>query len=149
MEIREVTENKRQYLPLLLLADEQESMIDRYLDRGRMFVLFDDANRAAAECVITDEGGGVCEIKNLAVLPEYQRRGLGKMLVQLLLTRYAGICAVMQVGTSPGNIPFYEACGFTRHRVVPGFFTAHYDHPIVENGEMLTDMIYLQRSVPE
>ena len=34
MEIREVTENKKQYLSLLLLADEQEDMIDRYLDRG-------------------------------------------------------------------------------------------------------------------
>ena len=35
----EVQENKRQYLPLLLLADEQESMIDRYLDRGTMYAL--------------------------------------------------------------------------------------------------------------
>ena len=31
--------NKKQYLDLLLLADEQESMIDRYLKRGDMFVL--------------------------------------------------------------------------------------------------------------
>ena len=31
-----ITENKKEYLNLLLLADEQESMIDRYLDRGRM-----------------------------------------------------------------------------------------------------------------
>ena len=37
----EVQENKRQYLPLLLLADEQESMIDRYLDRGTMYALED------------------------------------------------------------------------------------------------------------
>ena len=31
MEIIEVTENKKEYLTLLLLADEQEDMIDRYL----------------------------------------------------------------------------------------------------------------------
>ena len=31
--IRAITQNKKQYLPLLLLADEQEDMIDRYLDR--------------------------------------------------------------------------------------------------------------------
>ena len=36
-------ENKRDYLPLLLLADEQEDMIDRYLDRGVMFLLEEDA----------------------------------------------------------------------------------------------------------
>ena len=34
-----VLHNKKQYLDLLLLADEQESMIDRYLERGEMFVL--------------------------------------------------------------------------------------------------------------
>ena len=39
MKIREITENKKQYISLLLLADEQESMIDLYLDRGTMYIL--------------------------------------------------------------------------------------------------------------
>ena len=34
MKISQVIENKKDYLDLLLLADEQESMIDRYLERG-------------------------------------------------------------------------------------------------------------------
>ena len=54
--IREIKENKKQYLDLLLLADEQENMIDRYLERGTMYVLDDDGIKA--ECVVTDEGGG-------------------------------------------------------------------------------------------
>lgn len=33
MKIREIKENKKQFLSLLLLADEQENMIDRYLER--------------------------------------------------------------------------------------------------------------------
>ena len=37
-----VFHNKKRYLDLLLLADEQESMIDRYLERGDMFVLSDN-----------------------------------------------------------------------------------------------------------
>ena len=32
MTIFEVTGNKKKYLPLLLLADKQEDMIDRYLE---------------------------------------------------------------------------------------------------------------------
>ena len=32
MGIQEVKEDKKRYLDLLLLADEQEEMIDRYLD---------------------------------------------------------------------------------------------------------------------
>ena len=42
VEIRRVETNKKQYLALLLLADEQEDMIDRYLERRSMYVLEDD-----------------------------------------------------------------------------------------------------------
>ena len=42
MEIKQVSTNKKQFLSLLLLADEQESMIDRYLDRGDLFVMYMD-----------------------------------------------------------------------------------------------------------
>ena len=34
MIIREVNENKKQFISLLLLADEQENMIDRYIEKG-------------------------------------------------------------------------------------------------------------------
>ena len=61
MKILEVTVNKKQYLDLLLLADEQEDMIDLYLDKGRMYVL--DDNGIKCECVLTDEGNGVLELK--------------------------------------------------------------------------------------
>ena len=64
MKIREIKENKKQFLSLLLLADEQENMIDRYLERGTMYVLND--NGVKAECVVTDEGNGILEIKNIA-----------------------------------------------------------------------------------
>lgn len=42
MTIIEVIKNKKQFLSLLLLADEQENMIDRYLERGTMYVLNDN-----------------------------------------------------------------------------------------------------------
>ena len=53
MDIREVTENKKQYLSLLLLADEQEYMIDRYLARGTMYIL-EEGGAVRGECVVTD-----------------------------------------------------------------------------------------------
>ena len=58
--IRLNDDDKRKYLDLLLTADEQESMIDRYLDRGDMFVLND--NGVKAECVVTKEAEGVYEL---------------------------------------------------------------------------------------
>ena len=73
---KEIIDNKKKYLSLLLLADEQESMIDTYLERGRLYVLEDGGVRAV--CVVTDEGDGVLEIKNLAVSPPWQRCGYGR-----------------------------------------------------------------------
>ena len=78
MEIRKVTANKRKFLPLLLLADEEERMVDRYLDRGVMYVL--DDGGVKSECVVTDEGEGVLEIKNLATLPSEQGKSYASAL---------------------------------------------------------------------
>ena len=65
MLIREEHGDKRHHLPLLLLADEQESMVDRYLDEGTMYVLEVDSI-VVGECVVNDAGDGVLEIKNIA-----------------------------------------------------------------------------------
>ena len=147
MTIAEIKENKKQYLELLLLADEQESLIDRYLDRGRMYVLEDSGVKA--ECVVTDEGNGVLEIKNIATAPAYQGCGYGRALIEFLVREYAGRYAILQVGTgdSPATVPFYEKCGFTRSHTLPRFFTDNYDHPIFECGVQLVDMVYLQRKL--
>ena len=147
MNIRVIHKNKKRFLPLLLLADEQEDMIDRHLERGTMYVLEDGGVKA--ECVVTDEGGGILELKNLAVEPEAQRKGYGKALIDFLVCKYKGRYSVLQVGTgdSPLTIPFYEKCGFVRSHKIENFFTDNYDHPIYECGVQLTDMIYLQKYI--
>ena len=118
MMIYEITDDKKQYLTLLLLADEQEDMIDRYLERGTMYVLDDDGIKA--ECVVTYEGEGILEIKNLATEPDYQGKGYGRALIEFLAEKYTGKYSVLQVGTgeSPLTVPFYEKCGFAYHRCV-------------------------------
>ncbi len=149
MRITEVQENKKQYLDLLLLADEQENMIDRYLEAGIMYVLED--NGVKAECVVLDMGEGILEIKNLATVPQFQRRGYGKAMIDFIAERYRGQYAFLQVGTgdSPLTVPFYEACGFVRSHVVKNFFVDHYDHRIFECGVQLVDMVCLQRRISE
>ena len=145
MIIREVKGNKKQFISLLLLADEQENMVDRYLEKGTMYVLEDGSIKA--ECVVTDEGNGILEIKNIAVDPKHHGMGYGKTLIDFLANKYADEYSILQVGTgdSPLTIPFYEKCGFVRSHKIPNFFTDNYDHPIYEGGVQLIDMIYLQR----
>ena len=152
LEIRQVFENKKEYLPLLLLADEQEDMIDRYLERGDLYALY-EGEALLGTCVVTDEheaaGEGVCELKSLAVDPRHQRRGYGAHLVRAMFERYAGRFHTMLVGTgdSPVTVPFYERCGFVYSHRLKNFFVDHYDHPMYEDGVQLIDMVYLKKEL--
>lgn len=121
MQITKVTSNKKQYLPLLLLADEEEAMIDRYLERGTMYVLED--GDVKAECLVTDEGDGILEIKNIAVQPLFQRRGYAKTLLEFIERTYKSSFKTLQVGTgdSPATIPFYQKLGFVRSHIIKNF----------------------------
>ena len=134
-------------MDLLFLADEQEEMIEEYLSRGTMYVLEDDGIKG--ECVVTDEGDGILEIKNIATIPEVHGKGYGRRLIDFVEREYSGRFSILQVGTgdSPLTIPFYEKCGFTRHHVIKDFFLENYDHPIFEEGVQLTDMIYLRKNL--
>ena len=147
MHIVEVQENKKQYLDLLLLADEQEDMIDRYLNKGLMYALDDDGIKAI--CVITDEGNRILEIKNIATIPHCRRKGYGKTMVDYIVKKYKNSYDILQVGTgdSPLTIPFYEKCGFKRSHIIKDFFVDNYDHPIYECGKQLIDMVYLTRKL--
>lgn len=147
MDIKEVKGDKKQYLDLLLLADEQEDMIDRYLGKSTMYILEDDGVKA--ECVVSDVGGGVLEIKNIATAPQFHGKGYGKTIIEFIMKKYRGKYSVLQVGTgdSPSTIPFYEKCGFIRSHVIKNFFVDNYDHPIIDGGAQLEDMIYLQKNI--
>lgn len=147
MEIIEITQGKKKYLPLLLLGDEQESMIDRYLEKGTMFLLRD--REPVAICVVTAEPGGILEVKNLAVGEAYQRKGYGRAMLEFLAEKYGGKYAALRVGTgeSPLTLPFYESCGFSPVGRIPNFFLENYDYPIWEAGIMLRDMILLERKL--
>lgn len=148
IKIRRINDNKRGFMELLLLADEQEEMVLKYLDRGEMFALYEDG-KLCGECVVTDEGNSVCELKNIAVYPEYQGKGFGKMLIAYVEKEYSPHFIVMRVGTgdSPLTIPFYESCGFVKSGRIKNFFILNYDHPIYEAGVQLVDMIYLEKNL--
>ena len=147
MKITEIKTDKKAYLSLLLLADEQEDMVDRYLEKGTMFLLEDEGVKC--ECVVTDAGDGILEIKNLATEPAFQGKGYARALIGFLEEHYRGQYRILQVGTgdSPLTVPFYEKCGFTRSHSIPNFFTDHYDHPIIECGVQLRDMVYFRKNL--
>ncbi len=143
MDIIQITENKKLYIDLLLLADEQEDMIDKYIDSGDMFIL--DDNGVKAECIVVKLNENEYELKNIAVNPEFQGQGYGKQLIDFLFEHYHG--KVMYVGTGESllTIPFYKKSGFIESHRIKNFFIDNYDHSIFECGKQLVDMVYLKR----
>ncbi|EOH94267.1 GNAT family N-acetyltransferase [Enterococcus pallens] len=143
MKIKQITANKKEFMDLLLLADEQESMIDNYLERGDMFALYDDDLKSI--CVVTDEGEGTYELQSLATYEQFQGNGYGKQLVSYIVDYYKDKGSTMLVGTGdvPGILTFYESCGFAPAYRIENFFIEHYDHPIFEEGIQLKDKVFL------
>lgn len=147
MKIVKITENKKQFLDLLLLADEQEDMIDKYLPGGDLFALYDAGLKSV--CVVARVNDHSCELKNIATYPEYRGRGYGRALIDFICTHYRGSYGSMLVGTgeTPAILSFYESCGFEISHRVKNFFTDNYDHPMFEDGIQLVDMIYLKKDL--
>jgi ribosomal protein S18 acetylase RimI-like enzyme len=146
-DIRIITERKKDFLPLLLLGDEEESAIDKYLERGELFALYDDDLKSI--CLVTDEGGGVLEIQNIATDERYQRRGYASTLIEHVAEHYKSRYDKVILGTGdvPGILAFYRRRGFIETHRVADYFTEHYDHPIIDEGVLLKDKVYLERKL--
>jgi len=140
MEILEVTDNKDQYMDLLLLAGEQESMIEKYLHKGKLFALYEDFDLKTV-AVVTKEDDNTCEIKNFATHKIYQGKGYGSAMIKHIIQYYKNQCKTLLVGTGDNEdiLLFYEKLGFTYSHTVKDFFI---NHKIIDNGKQLKDMIY-------
>lgn len=146
MNIQQITEHKREYLALLLLADPQEDMIDRYLDSGDMFALY-EKGQVESICVVSVEENRKCELKNIATKEAGRGRGYAKALIQYVCDYYSNRCDAIYVGTGDcdKSIKFYESCGFVSSHTVKDFFVENYREAIYEDGKILTDMVYLKK----
>ena len=149
MRIEKFIENKKQFLDLLLLADEQENMINKYLPNGDLFALYDDDLKSV--CVVAAINSETCELKNIATYGKYQGKGYGRALINFISDYYKKDYKTMLVGTgeTPAILSFYESCGFVISHRVKNFFTDNYDHPMFEGDIQLVDMVYLKKELQD
>ena len=142
--ITKVDKNKKQYLPLLLIGDESEIMIDRYLDSGTLYVgLFN--GKPIAFCVTLNLDPNTVEIKNLAVEEKYRRHGYGHRMLEYAESQHSNKKIILGTGETPSTLRFYKSCGYSYSHRIPNFFTDNYPTPIIEEGVTLCDMFYLEK----
>jgi len=148
MKILKIKENKKEFLDLLLVGDEEEKMIDKYLENGELFALYDEDLKSV--CVLTSSKDSY-EIKNIATYPKYQKQGYGQQLIEFIIDYCKNKNKFTKIYVGTGDcekiIKFYEKCGFEKSHKISNFFVDNYTEPMFEEGKQLIDMIYLKRDL--
>lgn len=121
---------------LLLLADENQLLIDKYLPNSQLYVLETDDNIVGVG--VLQINGTAGEIMNIAVAPDYQQKGLGRAMVRAL-TNSAAQQGVGQLRIATGNcgigqIALYQQEGFELVAIDRNYMLRNYPNPIWENG---------------
>ena len=146
LQLKKLTDNKKKYIDLLLLADPEEKAIDKYLNDCEVFYLTEN-EKVLGQCAVIEIDKHKCEIKNLAVCKTMHRKGYGKKIIALICEYYKEKYLSILVGTADNGIEFYEKCGFKISHKIKNFFIDNYDIPIYDDGVQCIDMIYLEKKI--
>ena len=148
MEIKEVNSNKEDFMEILLIGDEEVSMINKYLEQSTIFLFFFN-DILTSICAVMEVDSETVEIKNLATYPQYRNKGYASKLLNFVFDRYKKDFKAVILGTGENEttLNFYKKRGFIQTRRIKNFFTDNYSNPIFENGKQLTDMIYLKKII--
>lgn len=169
--------DREKLLPLLLLADPDETLIYQYLSSSIVLVAKNESkdeekdgyigaivlqrceeisdinadNSDASNAVKHDPNDETIEIMNLAVSPKFQQQGIGKKLL-LNAINYAREWGFSGLKIATGNssmhqLRLYQSMGFEIERVIVDYFVDHYPAPIYEAGIQCRDRIELRRSL--
>lgn len=108
-------------------AREPELLRKALLAAHSLITAWDGSRLVGLGNAISD-GHLVVYYPHLLVLPDYQRRGIGARLMQMLMRGYGGFHQQMLVADGRA-IKFYRKCGFERARKTePMWIYAGHDH---------------------
>jgi len=136
-------------IQLLLEADPDEAKVRAYCKAGQVWVLKEDRVIGVAVLLpVTDSPLSAAEIKNIAITPDLQDRGLGKQLLHFLIeeARRQGYRQLMVAtgNSSISQLAFYQKAGFEMSRLDRHYFTKNYEDPIIENGIPCRHRVWLE-----
>ena len=146
MSVREVPPGpERQALvPLIRLAEDSETQLATAIDLGTMYAVDD-----IGVVLMLDHAPRERELRYVAVAEAHQRKGVGKaMLADVAEAERTRGSARLLVGTTsadPGNLDFYQRCGFRLQSIERDYFTPARGYPpdFVLNGLPAVDMVWM------
>lgn len=148
MRFQKITENKTEYMDLLLLTDPQSDMIYRYLDTGDMFALY-EGKELCTLAVVTVSGNRECEIRNLVTTYGNGGKGYTRAMIHYLSETYRSECDTMYVGTwdYEESLSAYKMGGFEYSHTLKDYYVHNYREPIYLDGKQMKDLVYLKKSL--
>ena len=131
--------------PLFGLAEDSAVELDSSLHAGRVLVALADGELVGHLQLVDDER---TEIKNMAVRPMHQGRGVGAALVRAAIEATAGELVVATAAADVGNLRFYQRQGFRLRSVERDAFTPATGYPpgMEIDGIALRDRVWLDRT---
>ena len=145
--IKKEKEDKEKYMELLLEADPEKEVIEKYLKDGELFVLT-YKDEVACVAVVTKVNDATCELKNIATIEKFRGQGYGKKMIKYLFDNYKQKYEKMIVGTSENNIPFYVKAGFDKYyKTIKNFFIDNYKEEIIDGDLHCIDMYYYSKDL--
>lgn len=135
---------------LLLDADPWRERVDQYLAEGvTLTACINDVLIGIAVYTRTDEE--TFEIRNIAVAPAWQNRGIGTRLLRAveIRVREAGArrLVIATSNASIGPLFLYQREGFDLVALHTNYFTKHYPEPMVDDGIPVRHQLVLQKEL--
>jgi ribosomal protein S18 acetylase RimI-like enzyme len=135
--------------PLFALAEDSEPELDAYIDAGRVLVAL-EGDEIVGHLQLTETGDpSEAEVKNTAVDPAHQRRGIGRALMAAAIELARGegrsTLLVATAAADSGNLRFYQRLGFRMRSVERDAFTpaTGYEPGLRIDGIELRDRVWL------
>ncbi|MER0124039.1 GNAT family N-acetyltransferase [Streptococcus sp. ZJ93] len=92
---------------------DQPQMLEQALANSLLVIAAFDQEKLVGLLRAVGDGASILFVQDILVLPDYQRRGIGRSLMEMLLASYHGIYQLhLLTGREEKTMAFYESLGF-------------------------------------
>lgn len=150
--ITQVNKLTDKHWDLLLLADPNKDLVQKYLQAGITFEVR-KKEKLLAIMVLQAISQSKLEIKNIAVDPKFENQGVATRLLTYAF-QFARQRNYQQLQIGTGSTSFkqlylYQKVGFRITEIKKDFFIKNYQQHIYENGLLLRDMLVLTANLEQ